>query len=112
MTKLKAICLAFLCAFFVSTATVFQKIAGTNLPEILTNWPIIAAAIFYFLGLLFLIKALKQANVTTIYPLVATSYIITTFYALLIFQEKINTLRWIGVIIVFIGVTMIGVSKK
>ena len=112
MTKLKAISLALLCALLVSTATVFQKFAGERLPELITNWPILAAVFFYFLGLLFLVYALKHAEVTTIYPLVAVSYIISTLYALLIFQETITIFRWLGVLFIFLGVTLIGVGKK
>jgi len=112
MTKLGAIGLAILCAVFVSTATVFQKFAGERLPAIITNWPILVAILFYFLGLLFLIKAFKHNDVTAIYPIVATSYILSTFYAMIIFGELISPLRWIGVILVFIGVTMIGVGNK
>ena len=112
MTQLKAIGLAILCAVFVSTATVFQKFAGERLPAIITNWPILVAILFYFLGLLFLIKAFKHNDVTAIYPIVATSYILSTLYAMIIFGESISPLRWIGVLLVFIGVTMIGVGNK
>lgn len=112
MTSTKAICLAVLCAVFVSIATVFQKLAGEKLPAIITNWPILAAILFYFIGLLFLIKAFKHNNLTAIYPIVASSYILSAVYAMILFKETISLLRWFGVIFVFLGVAMIGADKK
>ncbi|MBW2973178.1 EamA family transporter [Candidatus Woesearchaeota archaeon] len=112
MTKLKAICLAILCAIFISIAQIFQKIGAQRLPEILTNWPIFIGIFLYIIALLALITAFKEGEITFVFPIVAVSYILVTVYALLIFNEPISTLRWIGVVLIFAGVTMIGAGKK
>lgn len=110
MTKLKAIGLALLCALLVATAQIFQKIGGNNLPEL--TWPILIGLILYTIGWLVFITALKDGELTVVFPIVATSYIIAAIYALIIFNEQISLLRWIGIVFIFAGVTMIGVSKK
>jgi len=110
MTQLKAISLAFLCAFLAATAQIFQKMGGSNLPEI--TWPIFAGILIYTIGWIVFITALKEGDVTVIFPIVATSYIIVTIYALVIFNEQISLLRWMGVIFIFVGIAMIGVSRK
>ncbi|MBD3303842.1 EamA family transporter [Candidatus Woesearchaeota archaeon] len=110
MTKLKAIGLALLCAVFVSTAQIFQKIAGNNLPEL--TLPILAGLLLYTIGWIFFITALKDGELTVVFPIVATSYIITAIYAATIFNEQISLLRWIGIALIFAGVAMIGVGRK
>ena len=110
MTKLKAIGLALLCAFLAATAQIFQKIGGNNLPEI--TWPILIGLILYSIGWFVFITALKDGDLTVVFPIVATSYIIAAIYALIIFHEQITTLRCIGIVFIFTGVTMIGVGRK
>jgi len=110
MTKLKAIGLALLCAFLAATAQIFQKMGGNNLPEI--TWPILIGLFLYSIGWLVLIIALKDGELTVVFPIVATSYIIVAIYALMIFGEHISLLRWIGVAFIFAGVAMIGVGRK
>lgn len=110
MTQLKAISLAFLCAFLAATAQIFQKMGGNSLPDI--TWPIFAGILIYTIGWIVFITALKEGDVTVIFPIVATSYVIVTIYALLIFNEPISMLRWAGVILIFAGVAMIGVGRK
>lgn len=112
MTKLKAIGLAILCAIFISTAQIFQKLGAQRLPEILTNWPIFVGILLYIIAWLALIAAFKEGEVTFVFPIVAISYILVTIYALLIFNEPISSLRWAGVVLIFAGVTMIGAGKK
>ena len=109
---MKAICLAILCAILVSVAQIFFKIGSEQLPEIITNWPIFLGIILYGLGFLVLITAFKEGEVTVIFPIVATSYIFVTAFALYIFNEPVSLFRWIGVLLIFAGVTMIGVGRK
>lgn len=110
MNQLKAISLALLCALFVSTAQIFQKIAGNNLPEL--TWPILVGLLLYAIGWIFFITALKNGELTIVFPIVATSYIITAIYAATIFNEQISILRWIGIALIFAGVTITGVGRK
>jgi len=110
MIKLKAIGLALLCAFLAATAQIFQKIGGNNLPEI--TWPILIGLMLYTIGWIVFITALKDGDLTVVFPIVATSYIIAAIYAVMIFNEQITMLRWIGIALIFAGVAMIGVSRK
>lgn len=111
-TKLWAIGLAFLCAILVSVANIFQKLGAERLPEIITNWPLFLGIVIYGLAFVTIITAFKYGEVTVLYPIVATSYIIVTFFALFIFQEPISMLKWTGVLIIFAGVTLVGMSRK
>ncbi|MBW3002127.1 EamA family transporter [Candidatus Woesearchaeota archaeon] len=110
MTKLKAIGLALLCALFVSTAQIFQKLGGNNLPEL--TWPLLVGLLLYTLGWVALITALKEGALTVVFPIVATSYILAAIYAVVIFNEQISLLRWVGIALIFAGVAMVGVSRK
>lgn len=110
MTQLKAIGLALLCAFLVATAQIFQKIGGSNLPEL--TWPILIGLLLYTIGWIFFITALKNGELTVVFPIVATSYIITAIYAAIIFNEQISLLRWAGIALIFAGIAMVGAGRK
>lgn len=111
-TKLWAIGLAFLCALLVSIAQIFLKMGAGRLPEIITNWPAFLGLVIYGFGFIALMMAFKEGEVTVIFPIVATSYIFVTVFAMLIFNEPISYFKWLGVLVIFIGVILIGVNKK
>lgn len=110
MTQLKAIGLALLCAVLVATAQIFQKLGGNNLPEL--TWPILIGLLLYTTGWIFFITALKNGELTVIFPIIATSYILAAIYAAIIFNEQISLLRWTGIALIFAGVAMVGAGRK
>ena len=65
--------------------------------------------ILYGLSLIIFIFALRFENVSVLYPMVATAYIWTSFFSQWILKEKMNTWKWLGVLLIVLGILFIGV---
>ncbi len=66
--------------------------------------------IFYFLFLLswFWLLSILPLGVAT--PLLGTSYITVAIASKVLFKEEIDTLRWIGIIAIVSGLTLISIN--
>jgi len=68
--------------------------------------PLLAAS-FYSLLILF-----SWAPVSVVIPASASNYIVGTFGAKYLLQEKISSKRWMGVVLVCLGVTLVLLTGK
>jgi drug/metabolite transporter (DMT)-like permease len=55
--------------------------------------------------------AFREAPVTMVVPLMAMTYIANTIIARTILHEEVNQLRWIGVLVVAVGVMIVGIGS-
>ena len=115
-TKLWAIGLMVICTLFTSAAQLFYKTGANNLEfnliSIISNWPIFLGMFLYGIGAVLLIIALKGGEVTVLYPIVASSYIWVALGSGYLFKEIITPLRWIGIILIIIGILMINFGQE
>ncbi len=115
-TKKWAIAMMILCTVFTTAAQMFYKIgAGSlefNINSIITNWPIMIGMVFYGIGSILVIIALKHGEVSTLYPIITLSYIWVTLSSKYYFNEEINVFRWIGIFLIIIGITFIAFGEE
>ena len=115
-TKLWAIGLIILTTFLTSTAQVFYKLGSENLSfniiELLTNYNILFGLFLYGIGAILLILSLKGGEVTVLYPIIATSYIWVSLFSVWFLGEGMNLMRWLGVITIIIGISIVGYGSK
>ena len=95
-TQYKSIVLVLICTLFTSVAQAFYK-AGANklvytFQGLITNYQIIIGLVLYAIGSIILIKALKGADLSVLYPIIATSYIWVTILSGIVFNEIITFL--------------------
>lgn len=64
------------------------------------------------LGFFALLAMLSIENVTFVVPITALSYAAGALGAVLFLREKISMQRWVGVLIVCIGVSIVWMSKR
>ncbi|MEC4817114.1 MAG: DMT family transporter [Scytonema sp. PMC 1069.18] len=55
--------------------------------------------------------AFRLAPITLIVPLMATTHILNTIVARTILHEKVNWLRWTGVMVIVLGVTVLSAGE-
>jgi undecaprenyl phosphate-alpha-L-ara4N flippase subunit ArnE len=114
---LKLICCSVIQCAFLAAGQVFLKFAlakfgkfswtWTFFREILTNWwfpasglsMIAASAIWFYI--------LKHHDLSLAYPLLSISYIFGTLAAIFIFHETVSATRWIGVLLIMLGVAFL-----
>jgi len=53
---------------------------------------------------------LSETELSYAYPIVSLSYIIVIFGSIILFHEDVSLLRWIGVILICIGVCVVARS--
>lgn len=105
------------CTLFTSAGQILYKIGAESLSleisSIIFNMPLIAGLISYGIGLVFLIIAFKGGELSVLYPIVATSYIWVSLASSYLFETDYMTVsKWIGVIIIIVGVSFIGWGAK
>ncbi|MBU0580501.1 MAG: EamA family transporter [Candidatus Margulisbacteria bacterium] len=115
-TRPGPIMLMIICTIFTSTAQILYKTGANNLKldfmSIITNWPLILGLILYGLGAGLVIIALKEGNVTVLYPIITSSYVWVTIASSYIFHEIISKTRWLGIILIILGILMITLGEK
>jgi uncharacterized membrane protein len=79
---------------------------GATNPSMLLGVALEAA---FFGALLYL---LSQRDVSLIWPLTALGFIITALAAKLILKEEVSALRWAGILLIVIGVSLVRYSEK
>jgi len=73
--------------------------------------PLIGVAIpLYATGFLIWAAALSHLQLSFAYPLLAIGYLINPLAAMLVYNEQIPPLRWVGIAIIMVGIILVGRS--
>lgn len=64
----------------------------------------------YIISLVIYLYALKAAPLSVVYPTFASSFIFITLLSAIFLKERINKTRLAGIVLVFIGIVIIGIS--
>ena len=104
-------------SLFLASGQVFLKLALMKMDkfsfswkffkEAAQNWPFAACGISMLLATLLWLYILKQYEFSVAYPLTSISYIIGMAAAIFVFHEAIPLIRWVGVILIMIGVFLV-----
>ena len=114
--KLKyAILLVFAGTLFVSSAQLFLKF-GANKFETsfisLINLPLIIGVLFYGIGAIIMILALKYGDLSMVYPFFGLSFIWVSLLSLIFLAESLALLQWIGIFVILTGLSFVGWGAK
>lgn len=71
---------------------------------------VIIGFICYGVGALLWLVVLSKTELSYAYPMVSLSYIIVILGSIMLFNEDVSLLRWIGVILVCLGVCIVARS--
>jgi len=83
-----------------------------TLSSVIHNRYLISGVLIYGIGTVMYIIALRGGELSILYPLIATSYIWTAIFSQRLLGEKMNRNKWIGIILILIGVSLIGMGAK
>jgi drug/metabolite transporter (DMT)-like permease len=110
-TSKTAIILVIICTLLSSLGQLSYKLAleksENSLFKVVFN-PLLYLGLFsYFIGALLLILALKQGELSTVYPFIALGFVWVSFFSIKFLNEKISILRWLGIILIILGLILI-----
>ena len=84
----------------------------SKLSSLMTNYPLFGGVALYGIGTVLFIPALKGGELSVLYPFVALAYIWVSLLSVKFLGERMNKLKWIGIALIIIGVTFIGLGSK
>lgn len=112
MNKLFAIFIVLLLSLIGAYISILFKQASKRFSfsfrGIFLNYKLIVALIGYGLSALVIVYLLKFIEVSILYPVVSTSYIWIALFSIKLLNERVDKLKWIGIILIIIGVSLIG----
>ena len=83
----------------------------SSLSSLATNYHLFLGVALYAVGTLLFIPALKGGELSVLYPFVSLSYIWVSFLSIKFLGEKMNKFKWLGIALIIVGVTFIGVGS-
>lgn len=115
-TKPFAIVLIILSTFITASGQFFLKRGADSLEfeliKIVSNYLLIGGLVLYAFGALILIYALKNGELSVLYPIYSTSFVWVILISYFYFGEMINVWKVAGVIFIVGGVSFIGIGSK
>ena len=75
-----------------------------------TNPWVFAGFVFYFVSSLFWIIVLSRVELSVAYPMLSLGYVFVLVASFFLFNEQISAVRWLGVLVIMLGVTLISRS--
>jgi undecaprenyl phosphate-alpha-L-ara4N flippase subunit ArnE len=109
----KAIITIIICTLLTAAGQVLMKYSTSgldNLLDAITNIPLIGGLIIYAVASVLLITALKNAELSIVYPFIALSFVWVTILSIILFNEQVSLINTLGIIAIIIGVSFIGRS--
>ena len=84
----------------------------SKISSLATNYHLFGGVSLYAIGTLIFIPALKGGDLSVLYPLVSVNYIWVSLLSVKFLGEKMNKLKWIGIALIIIGVSFIGLGSN
>ena len=79
--------------------------------KIIKNYQLVIGTICYGLATILYMIALKNEELSVVYPLVSMTYIFISFLSIKMLNEKMRVWRWLGVFIIICGIILIGLGS-
>jgi uncharacterized membrane protein len=108
--------MVFACTFLGAAAQMLMKI-GMQQPDpklinYITSMPLFAGYCLYGLSAVLFTLALRDGELSILYPVIALTYVWVTILAIPILHETINTYKVAGIVTIVAGVAVLGRGQK
>jgi multidrug transporter EmrE-like cation transporter len=116
-TRSQSIALVFLFTILGAAAQVLMKIGTSQqhdggLMGYVTSVPLLAGYCLYGVNTVLMVFALRDGELSTVYPFIALSYVWVTMISIGYFHESPNPRKMLCVVIVVLGVAVLGRKPK
>ena len=83
-----------------------------GLMGVITNIPLMCGYTLYGMSTVLLVLALKDGELSLLYPVIALTYVWVTGLSFLVFHDSVNPFKLAGIVIIVIGVAVLGRGGK
>jgi multidrug transporter EmrE-like cation transporter len=107
--------LVLVASFIGSFGAVFLKMGSAKLRDGLAqivNYRLAAGVALYLLSTCFFIVAIRNGELTVLYPLVSLGYVWTMLWSKLFFKEPLTRQKFLGLFLILVGVSFIGMGNR
>ena len=113
--------MVFLCTLFGAAAQVLIKAGANNLQHAglaeallaaMTNVPLMIGYSLYGISTVLLVLALREGELSILYPVIALTYVWVTALSVFIFRESVNVFKLGGIGLIVIGVAILGRGSR
>lgn len=115
MTETLSIVLVLIASVISAVGSLFfkkgSKGVSRNIIKLLKNSFLMYGFFMYLASSILYILALRGGELSVLYPLISTTYIWSSLFAVYFLREKMNRFKWMGVILIMIGVMLIGIGS-
>ena len=117
----RSLLLVFLCTLVGAAAQMLIKEGATTVKQpgfigaviaMLTNPPLFAGYCLYGLNTILMVLALKDGELSLVYPVIALTYVWVELVSIFVFHEPMNLFKAIGITVIVAGVAVLGRSKS
>jgi drug/metabolite transporter (DMT)-like permease len=113
----RSILLVFGCTVLGAAAQIFMKLGANHLAHpgligMATNLPLLGGLVLYGLSTVLLVLALKDGELSLLYPVIALTYVWVTVLSLLLLHDRPDPYKLTGIAIIVIGVSVLGWGGK
>ena len=114
-TQLWAVGLVILATLIGAFGPILLKKASamklSSISALMKNYNLFIGVSLYGISTILFIPALKGGELSVLYPLVALAYIWVSLLSVKFLGEKMNKLKWLGIAMIIIGVSFIGIGS-
>jgi len=111
-SRRKSVLLVFACTVLGAAAQLLMKVGMAHFsPQptaLLTNYPLIAGYALYGMNTLMLVLALRDGELSMLYPIIALTYVWVTLLSYAVLAEKPNIWKNVGIATIVVGVAVLG----
>lgn len=113
-TEGKAIIAIIIMTIFTAFGQLFFKLASESFNwnlSLIFNFNLWIGFVFYGIGAIIMIWALKRGEVSVLFPIISLSFIWVSFIAIYYFNEVMSIINWLGVLVIIVGVALVGYGR-
>jgi len=111
-TKTLSILIVIFSSVIASLGQIFFKFSADFTGPLYLNYFILIGLFLYGIGGIMFLFALKDGELSVLYPILATSYIWATLLAIYLFNDVLNVAKIIAIILVMLGIGFIGKGRE
>jgi multidrug transporter EmrE-like cation transporter len=109
--------LVFCCTLLGAAAQILLKtganqIAHPSVLTLLTDIPLIAGLSLYGVSTVLLVLALRDGELSLLYPVIALTYVWVTALSFVVFHDRANPVKLLGIAIIVVGVGVLGRGSR
>ena len=114
-TELWAVGLVMLASIVAALGPIFLKKGSKqfklNIKSLMKNTNLIIGVLLYGASTVLFIPALRGGDLSVLYPLVSITYVWVSLLSVKMLNEKMNKFKWLGIALIIIGVSFIGLGS-